>query len=258
MIDSHCHLNRLDLTEFNGQIDLALKEAKEQGIEHFLTVCVEPEEVPELQALAEKFPMISFSVGCHPNDVMQHVMSVDELVTLAAHPACVALGETGLDYFRSETPEAIATQKDYFRMHLQAAKITQKPVIIHTRAAAEDTIMMMQAENADEVGGVMHCFTEEWSVAKAALDLNFYISFSGIVTFKNAKILHEVAQKVPFDRILIETDAPYLAPDPYRGKPNHPALVRFVAQKIAELRGVSFEEVDQQTTENYYRCFGRV
>jgi TatD DNase family protein len=257
MIDSHCHLNRLNLAEFNGQVELALKEAQTQGIEHCLTVCVDPGEVPELQALAEQFPMLSFSVGCHPNDVMQHPMSLDSLVKMAAHPACVAIGETGLDYYRLETPDPIAIQKKYFRIHLQASKITRKPVIIHTRAAAEDTLSIMREEHANEIGGVMHCFTEEWSVAKEALDLNFYISFSGIVTFKNAKILHDVAKKVPFDRLLIETDAPYLAPEPYRGKSNHPALVRFVAQKIADLRGISLQEVDRQTTENYYRCFGR-
>lgn len=257
MIDSHCHLNRLDLSNFDGKLSLALSEAQAKGVAHFLTVCVEPSEVPELIQIAEQFPMVSFSVGCHPNDVLQHLVSEEVLLGLANHASCVAVGETGLDYFRSETLEAITIQKQSFRTHIRVAKQIKKPLIIHTRAAADDTLAILTEENAQEIGGVMHCFTEEWSVAEKALNLGFYISFSGIVTFKNAKIIHEVAQKVPLERMLIETDAPYLAPEPYRGQSNHPALVCYVVKKISELRGISEEEVVFHTTENYYRCFGR-
>ena len=255
LVDSHCHLNRLDLTDFNGDLDLVIQEALTVGVEHFLCVAVELADVPVLRALALKYPQVSMSVGIHPNETLHETVTLDELIQLASDKACVALGETGLDYYRLEGEEGKVNQQHQFRQHIQAAKTLSKPIIIHTREAAEDTIRILREEKADEVGGVMHCFTESYEVAKQALDLNFYISFSGILTFKNATQIQQVAQKVPLDRILIETDAPYLAPMPFRGKQNHPALVKYVAHALAALRNVSCETIAQATTDNFYRCF---
>jgi TatD DNase family protein len=255
LIDSHCHLNRIDLGEFDNDMDNVIKAAREVGVERFLCVSVELEDYPRLKQLAERYPDILFSVGVHPDSEFDNEPTAHSLHQLALHPQCVAIGETGLDYYRVETETDRASQRQRFREHIRASILSGKPLIIHTRQAAEDTLSIMTEEKADSIGGVMHCFTENWDIARQALDLNFYISFSGIVTFKNATQVHEVAIKVPSDRILIETDAPYLAPAPFRGKQNHPALVRYVAQGLSALRQVPFEVLASQTTENFYRCF---
>ena len=255
LVDSHCHLNGIDLSAFGGSMDALIQEAKTQGVEHMLSVCVEPSDVSPLYSLAEQYQEISISVGIHPNTEMTEELDATALCSLANHSSCIAIGETGLDYYRTETEEAKALQRSRFREHIRAARSSLKPLIIHTRQAAEDTLSLMQEENADSIGGVMHCFSEDWQIARRALDLNFYISFSGILTFKNATLLQEVAKKIPEDKILIETDSPYLAPVPFRGKSNHPAWVKYVALALSQLRGVSYDTMARKTTENFYRCF---
>lgn len=255
IVDSHCHLNFLDLTEFNNDMSQVLERAKEHGVERFLCVCVELSDYPALEQLAAQHPEINISVGVHPNTEMDFPVTASLLCELAASPSCIAIGETGLDYYRTESYEAQEMQRSRFREHIRASILTAKPLIIHTRQAAEDTLELMAEENAHTVGGVMHCFAENLDIAYRSIDLNFYISFSGIVTFKNAVSLQEVAKTIPLNKILIETDSPYLAPVPFRGKQNHPALVKHVAQAIAELRGISYEEVAQATTANFYNCF---
>ncbi|EHL30236.1 TatD family hydrolase [Legionella drancourtii] len=255
LVDSHCHLNFLDLTDFNQDMANVLAQAKDNGVQHFLCVCVELSDYPKLEQLAAAYPNISISVGVHPNTEMDYPVTAQMLCDLAANPACIALGETGLDYYRTHTEEAQEEQRARFKAHINASLMTAKPLIIHTRQAAEDTIKLMAEENAQKIGGVMHCFAESLDIAHQAIDLNFYISFSGIVTFKNATALQEVARKIPLDRMLIETDSPYLAPVPFRGKQNHPALVKYVAEALAELRGVSYAEIAEITTRNFYNCF---
>ena len=255
LVDSHCHLNFLDLTDFNQDMANVLAQAKANGVQHFLCVCVELSDYPQLVNLAKDHSNISISVGVHPNNETNTSITAQSLIDLAAHPACIAIGETGLDYYRTHTEEAREIQRSLFREHIKAALYTAKPLIIHTREAAEDTIALMTKENVQQVVGVMHCFAESLDIASKAMDLNFYISFSGIVTFKNATALKEVARQIPLDRILIETDSPYLAPVPFRGKQNHPALVKHVAETIAELHGIHFEEIAEITTRNFYNCF---
>ncbi|MGM9453124.1 TatD family hydrolase [Legionella bozemanae] len=255
LVDSHCHLNFLDLADFNNDIANVLAQAKANGVQHFLSVCVELKDYPQLEKLAARYSDISISVGVHPNTEMEYPVTSQMLCDLAVNPACIAIGETGLDYYRTHTEEAQEVQRNLFREHIKAALKCSKPLIIHTRQAAEDTIALMAEENAHQIGGVMHCFAESLDIAHQAMDLNFYISFSGIVTFKNATALQDVARKVPLNRILIETDSPYLAPVPYRGKQNHPALVKHVAEAIAELRNMSYKEIAEITTNNFYTCF---
>ncbi|CDZ79274.1 putative deoxyribonuclease YcfH [Legionella massiliensis] len=255
LVDSHCHLNFIDLTDFDNDLKQVINQARDNGVEHFLCVCVELDDYATLCQIAETYSDISISVGLHPNSEIAAEPSAELLVDLAKHPACIAIGETGLDYYRTETTTAREQQKERFRAHIHASLASKKPLIIHTRQAAEDTLLLMKEERSEDIGGVMHCFSEDWDIAKRALDMNFYISLSGIVSFKNATALHEVAKKIPKDRLLIETDSPYLAPVPYRGKQNHPALVKYVALALSELRQVSYEELAQQTTENFYRCF---
>lgn len=255
LVDSHCHLNQLDLTAFDGNLDNVMLEARAVGVKHCLCVCITSQDVPVLHKLVARYPNVSMSVGVHPNEVVSDPIDYEKLYELASSKACIAIGETGLDYYRTESDDTCELQRQRFREHIRVARELKKPLIIHTRQAAEDTLKIMQEEGADDIGGVMHCFSENWDIAQRALDLNFYISFSGIVTFKNAKILHDVAQKVPLDKMLIETDSPYLAPVPHRGKPNHPAWVQHVAQAISELRNVSYETIAHTTTENFYRCF---
>ena len=249
-IDSHCHLN---FPDFAGQRDELLARMAENGVEQALCVSVELEKFPEVLQLAESDVRLWASVGVHPDH--EHCLEPDaaELVRLAAHPRVVAIGETGLDYYRQAGP--LPWQQARFRTHIRAARASGKPLIVHTRAAAEDTLRMLREEGAAEVGGVMHCFTENLAVAEAAMDLGFYISFSGIVTFKNAQALKDVARAVPLERMLIETDAPYLAPAPHRGKLNEPAYVRHVAEHIAELRGLSPAAVGAATSANFRRLF---
>ena len=255
IVDSHCHLHSLSLDEFGGDMDVVMTEAHEHGVSHMLCVCVEPEDVPQLYALAERYADVSISVGIHPTTVMPIEWNADTLYQQATHSSCIAIGETGLDYYRAEMPEIRECQQHRFREHIRAALLSSKPLIVHTRQAADDTIRILAEEQADKIGGVMHCFSEDWDVAKRALDLNFYISFSGIVTFKNADSLRDVAKKMPIDRLLIETDSPYLAPVPFRGKQNRPAWVAYVAEALSALRGMEYAEFAAQTTDNFYRCF---
>lgn len=250
LVDSHCHL---DFPELAADIPGALAEMAQHGVTHALCISVTLEDFPKVQALAEQHANLFASVGLHPDYPDHPVVPASELVTLAAHPKVIAIGETGLDYYRLEGD--LEWQRERFRAHIRAAKACGKPLVIHTRAAAQDTLRIMHEEGAEEVGGVMHCFTETWETAQAALDLGFHISFSGIVTFKNAGALKDVARKVPLGRLLVETDSPYLAPVPHRGKVNRPAWVRYVAENVAELRGVSFEQVAEATSENFFRLF---
>jgi TatD DNase family protein len=253
LVDSHCHLDRLDLEPFGGRIEGVLDAAREQGIGHFLCVSINLEDYPEMLGIAEAHEQVSASVGLHPNEQGGHDPGIEELVAHAQHSKVIAIGETGLDYFRSEGD--LDWQRDRFRRHIAAAKISEKPLIIHSRDAREDTLKILEAEQAREVGGVMHCFTGDWDMAQRAMDLNFHISFSGIVTFKSALELQEVASKMPQDRMLVETDCPYLAPVPHRGRPNQPAFVRHVAEFIAELRGEAYEQVAEATTANFRTLF---
>lgn len=253
LVDSHCHLDRLDLAPFENDFGRLVAAAADSGVAHMLCVCIDLESYPAMLALVESYPQIYVSVGIHPNDRESREPEPGELEKLASHPRNVAIGETGLDYFRSEGD--LGWQQARFRDHIAAARACGKPLIIHTRAAKEDTIAIMTEERARDAGGVMHCFTEDWEMAKKALDLGFYISFSGIITFNSAAELREVARKVPQDRLLIETDAPYLAPVPFRGKPNLPQYVTRVAECIAQLRGVSVEEVAATTSQNFFELF---
>lgn len=249
-IDSHCHI---DFPDFAENMPAIMAEMQAKKVTHALAVSVDVSDWARIKDLIETYPNLYGSIGTHPDYPDVFEPTTDDLVRMAAHPKVIAIGETGLDYFRLEGD--LDWQRERFRNHIRAANITQKPLIIHTRNAQEDTIRIMNEERAQDIGGVMHCFTETKEIAKQALDLNFYISFSGIVSFKNAKIVHECAQYVPLERILIETDAPYLAPVPHRGKVNQPAWVAHVAERIAELKGVSVEEVGRVTTESFMRCF---
>jgi TatD DNase family protein len=222
------------------------------GVGRALCVSVTLQDFPRIQKIVGERPQIYGSVGVHP-DYEGLDVSCDELVKLAARPKIIAVGETGLDYYRLKGD--LEWQRDRFRTHIAAARASGKPLIIHTREAAADTIRIMQEEGARDAGGVMHCFTESWEVAAAAIGLGFYISFSGIVTFKNAKAIKEVATKVPLENMLVETDSPYLAPVPYRGKTNQPGYVKHVAEEIARLKGISFEHVCAQTTDNFNQLF---
>jgi len=249
-IDSHCHIN---FPELAADMDNVLARMRQNEVVNALCVSVNLADFPQVLALAEQHPNIYASVGVHPDYEGVEEPDVARLVELAHHPKVIAIGETGLDYFRLKGN--LEWQRDRFRNHIRTARESGKPLIIHTREAAADTLRIMAEEKAVEAGGVMHCFTESWEVAEAALAMGFYISFSGIVTFKNATQLKEVARKVPLERILIETDAPYLAPVPHRGKLNQPAYVKHVAEEIATLRGISLDEVGHKTTVNFMRLF---
>ncbi|WP_374618468.1 TatD family hydrolase [Pandoraea sp.] len=253
-IDSHCHINFPELAE---QMPALLARMRENKVSHALCVSVDLPTLPQVLDIAAQHENVYASVGVHPDYEDTPEPSVDDLVRLAAAPKVIAIGETGLDYFRLEgrSVEDMAWQRERFRTHIRAARATGKPLIIHTRAAAEDTLRIMREEAAGEAAGVMHCFTESWDVAQGALDQNFYISFSGIVTFKSARDLQDVARRVPLDRMLIETDSPYLAPVPYRGKLNQPGYVRHVAEFIADLRGEPLQKIADATTANFFRLF---
>lgn len=254
LVDSHCHLDRLDLSPFNNNLQAALAAAKSSNIAHFLNVCVHPDDFPSLLNMAIGEPTMSVSVGLHPTETILQEPTIDQLVAWANHPKVVAIGETGLDYYHPNYDKT--TQLLRFRTHIRAAKKVNKPLIIHTRHAVEDTLTLLEEEGAKEVGGVLHCFTEDLEMAKTAIEkFQFYVSFSGILTFKNSSILRETARQLPLDRLLIETDAPYLTPVPFRGKPNQPAYVRYVAETLALLHNVSFEKVAYQTTDNFFKLF---
>jgi len=253
LADSHCHLDRIDLEPFDNQLKNAIEAANNRGVEHFLCVAINSENQKDVIAIAEEFPNIHASVGVHPLYTKGETASVDSLSQYANHPKVVAIGETGLDYFYdAETKDQ---QIDLFRTHVQAAVEVDLPLIIHTRDARQDTLDILKQEGAEKVGGVLHCFTESLEMARSTMEMGFYVSFSGIVTFNNATELQEVAKEIPMDRILVETDSPYLTPKPYRGKPNSPMYVSEVAKLIAEVRGVKYEEFCGATTENYKRLF---
>jgi TatD DNase family protein len=250
LVDSHCHLN---FPELAGRVDEALALMRENGVTHALCVSVTLQEFPQVRALAERYPNLYASVGVHPDYADVPQVTEQELVALADHPRVVAIGETGLDHYRIKG--GAEWQRERFRTHIRSARRCAKPLIIHMRDAAEDTLRIMREERASEVGGVMHCYTGTWDVAQAAMDLGFWISFSGIITFKNAAALREVARQLPLERMLIETDSPYLAPVPYRGKTNEPALVKHVAEEIARLRDLSLEQVASATSDNFFKLF---
>ncbi|MFZ6644309.1 TatD family hydrolase [Undibacterium sp. TJN25] len=253
-VDSHCHIN---FPELAVRLPEILAKMEENGVTHALCVSVDLPDFPQVLALAEKYPNIYASVGVHPDYPDTEEPSAEHLVELSRHPKIVAIGETGLDYFRLQGD--LEWQRERFRQHIRASRTTGKPLIIHTRSASADTIRIMQEEGAgtDKGGaaGVMHCFTESLEVAQAAIEMGFYISFSGIVTFKSAKDLQAVAKALPMDRILIETDSPYLAPVPHRGKMNEPGFVRHVAEYLADLKQVPLKQMQEATTENFFNLF---
>jgi TatD DNase family protein len=251
LVDSHCHLDLL--CQDQAALAAVLDEARQNDVQHMLCVAVSLERFAPMMALIEPYTQISASVGVHPDGSGVEEPSVNALAELAQHKRVVAIGETGLDYYRVEGD--VEWQRERFRRHIRAACEVNRPLIVHTRAAREDTLKIMAEENAAQAGGVLHCFTEDWEMAKAAMDMNFYISFSGIVTFKNARDLQAVAQRMPLERTLVETDSPYLAPVPKRGKTNQPAYVRYVAEYLAELRGESSDTVARETTRNFYNLF---
>jgi len=250
-VDSHCHIN---FPELAADMPAVLEAMQRERVTHALCIGVNVPELPSVLRLAEEHANIYASVGVHPDYEDTPEPVVEELVELSRKTKVVAIGETGLDYYRLSGD--LEWQRARFRTHIRAARACGKPLVVHTRAAAADTLSIMREEHAEEAGGVMHCFTESWDVARGAMDLGFHISFSGIVTFKNAAVLREVARQVPLDRMLIETDAPYLAPVPYRGKTNQPAYVRYVAEEIARLRNVSVDAIAAATSTNFFRLFG--
>ena len=249
-IDSHCHLDFPDLA---GRLDQILERMTENAVDAAMCISVTMEDFPAVLALAESQPRLWATVGVHPDYQDIDEPDAERLAGLAAHPRILAIGETGLDYYRLTGD--LEWQRERFRTHIRAARACGKPLVIHTRAASADTLRLMREEGADAVGGVMHCFTEDWETARAAIDLGFLISFSGIVTFKSARELREVAARVPDDRLLIETYSPNLAPVPFRGKTNEPAFVRHVAECLAEVRGTDPARIGAVTTENFHRVF---
>jgi TatD DNase family protein len=250
LVDSHCHLNFPELATNMSDIRQAMADHQ---VGHALCISVNFREYPQVLAVAEAHDNFYATVGVHPDYEDEPPLTVQQLVDLAKNSKVIGIGETGLDYFRLTGD--LEWQRERFRTHIRAAIQAGKPLIIHTRSAAEDTIRIMREEHAGRVGGVMHCFTESLEVAMQAIEMGFYISFSGIVTFKNALALKQVAQQVPLDRILVETDSPYLAPVPYRGKTNQPAYVRYVAEEVAKLRGIDYEVLATVTTENFFKLF---
>jgi len=258
-VDSHCHLDMLDLADFNNHMDNVIAQAKAKQVSNILSIAVDLDSFPRILNMAKSYPDVHASVGIHPCHTPEKLISVDELSALANDSKVIAIGETGLDYYMNKgvdpLGESFAWQQERFRVHIRAAIRLAKPLIIHTREAKDDTLRILAEENASKAGAIMHCFVEDLATAEKALDMGFYISFSGIVTFKNAKSIQEVAKAMPDDRILIETDSPYLAPVPMRGKKNQPAYVAYVAEFLAELRGTSVEHIAAVTRENYYRLF---
>jgi len=253
LVDSHCHLDRLDLSAHGGSLDAALQAARDKGVGHFLCIGINAANVALAKALSERYADVDCSVGVHPLDLAENgEPSLDWLLRELEHPHAVAVGEVGLDYHYGLA--LMEQQKQSFRLHLEAARRTQKPVVVHTREARADTLALLR-EAALPQAGVLHCFTEDWDTAKAALDMGFYISLSGIITFRNANDLREIARKIPDDRLLVETDSPYLAPAPYRGKPNLPQYICETAKVLAEVRGVDLETLAAQTTANCKRLF---
>lgn len=253
LIDSHCHLDCLDLERLGLSLDEVIAQAKSSGVEKILSIGIDLVNAAKVLSIADEFEDVYASVGLHPSEKVTTEPVKADYLPLIDHPKVVALGEMGLDYHYNQ--DGLAEQRDRFRLQIQLAHQVKKPIIIHTRAAQDDTLSIMREESARDVGGVMHCFTESVEMAKQCLDLGFYVSISGIVTFKKADNVRDVARLVPLDRLLIETDAPYLTPVPFRGKPNQPAHVKYVAEKMAELKGVSVEQIAKVTTDNFNRLF---
>jgi TatD DNase family protein len=253
LVDSHCHLDRIELERHGGSLANALDAARANGVGCFLNVNIDLEHEADVRTIAEQHADVWFSVGVHPSEQEGEEPTLERLVALAAHPKCIAIGETGLDYHwcKGDT----AWQRERFRVHLRAAHAVRKPVIVHTREARADTLRILAEENVGGVGGIMHCFTEDLVTAQAAVELGMHVSFSGIVSFRNAEPLREVARTIPLERLLVETDSPYLAPVPHRGKSNEPAWVRDVAACVAKERGLTSEALAQATTENFFRLF---
>lgn len=255
LIDSHCHLDRLKLDPYGGDLSAAIAAAHARGIQQMLCIGISLENIQTVIDIAQTHPSVVASVGVHPCDVKEGAATAEQLINWASQPKVVALGETGLDYHYETESKAI--QHDSFALHLRVGKQIGLPVVVHTREAKTDTLALIKEHGSLEHSGVLHCFTEDWDMAKAALDLNYYISISGIVTFKTAEQIRDVVRNMPLDRLLVETDSPYLAPIPYRGKPNEPKYVREVAQFVADVRGIPLEELAERTTENFYRLFGK-
>jgi len=252
LVDSHCHL---DFPELRADLAGVMSRMNDNGVTHALTISTTLETFPAVREVARSLANVWCTAGVHPDERRdEREATVEDLLAMAGDDKVVGIGETGLDYFRVEGETE--WQRERFRTHIRAARRCGKPLVIHTRAAAQDTLRIMDEEGAGEVGGVMHCFTESWEVAQAAMAQGFFISFSGIVTFKNAVDLKEVARRVPLERMLVETDSPYLAPVPHRGKPNQPAFVKHVAEEIARLRGIAFEDVAAATSRNFFALFG--
>lgn len=249
-VDSHCHINFAD---YEGKLPEIFDEMQKERVTHALCISVNLADFPAVLAVAERHSNAYASVGVHPDHQDRSPVDAQRLVELARHPKVVAIGETGLDYYRESGDTA--WQRERFRTHIKAACLSGKPLVVHTREAAHDTLRLMREEGADRVGGVMHCFTESLEVARASMEMGFYISFSGIVTFKNALALKAVAKDVPLEQMLIETDSPYLAPVPHRGRVNQPAWVKHVAHEIARLKGVSVETVARMTSDNFFHLF---
>ena len=250
--DSHCHLDRIDLADFDNDFNILLNKTREQRVEQMICICVNLESFDDMYRKIEALDEVYATVGVHPDYEEVREPEVAELVELAKKDKIVAIGETGLDYYHTDGPE---WQRQRFRIHIDAALEANKPLVIHTRMAKQDTIAILREHQAERVGGVMHCFTEDWAMAKQAIDLGFYISISGIVTFNQAQNVRDMAVKIPDDRLLIETDAPWLAPVPYRGKTNYPGHVHLVAEKLAEIRHTELETIAELTRVNAQRLF---
>ncbi|MBU0455559.1 MAG: TatD family hydrolase [Gammaproteobacteria bacterium] len=255
LVDAHCHLNQLTSDQYEGGLEGILFRAKENGVEHILCPAVSLSDFQEIMELIKKYSFLSAAVALHPSDTEESEVTVDELVSLASHERVVGIGETGLDYHYLDLP--IEQQCTRFQTHIQSAVEVHKPLIVHMREASDDCFRLLKEGHADRVGGMMHCFTGTWEDAQKAMDLGFYISFSGIVTFRNANDLREVAKRVPLDRLLIETDSPYLTPEPMRRLPNEPSYVRMIAAALASLRGESFDTIANSTTHNFFQLFHR-
>ncbi|MGI0116552.1 TatD family hydrolase [Zooshikella sp. RANM57] len=253
LVDSHCHLDRLKLDAYDNNLATAMQAAEQEGVSHFLAIAVSMENSPQVVSIAEQYPNVFATVGVHPLEQEGKEPDVDALVALADHPKVVAIGEMGLDYYYAK--ETIQQQQQRFASQLQVAQQVNKPVVIHTREAKADTLALLRSHTIEKFGGVLHCFTEDWDMARQALDLGMYISISGIVTFRQADNVREVAKKIPLDRLLVETDAPYLAPVPFRGKSNEPKYVKAVASFLAELRGESLTTLATQTSANFFNLF---
>lgn len=253
LVDSHCHLDCLNLARHDGSLEAALDAARARGVGEFLCISIELEKFDQIRVIAEAHDDVWLSVGVHPCHTASRNPTVDELLALARHPKVIGIGETGLDYFHDDSTKA--RQQALFATHIEVSKRTGKPLIIHTRSSREDVLAQMREQGAERA--VMHCFTEDWDTAQAALDLGYYISISGIVTFPKALELKEVAKRIPLDRLLVETDAPYLAPVPHRGRPNEPAFLADTAAHIAQLRGITPEALAEATTRNYRALFRR-